>query len=139
MNSSERRMLEELKCYRVIKNDIDSLRKRIESAEYRLTPSYSVEGGGFGGLPGSKVETLSIRRVDAEKELRHKEAIIRRIDTAIECSGLNKREFELINHIVSGDSLSSFAARNNIYKSHIYKIRDRALRKMVEYLPKSTE
>ena len=129
MNSKERLLLEQIKDYAIIQGDVDKLRESLAVAGYKMTASYSLEPAG-GGYGGSKVESLGIRRIELEKELARKQAILERVDRALREAPLEKRERDLITYMAKGGSLSSFARARNIYKSHVYKIRDNALRKM---------
>lgn len=128
-----------ISSYTLIESDIKALKERLEAISYSTTASYSLTGGTFGGFGGSKVESFSIRKMELEREIREKQRLLQTIDKARECAELTKRERDLIAHIISGGSLSSFARQRNIYKSHIYKIRDKALGKMVDYIRNDTE
>lgn len=138
MNSKEKQLLGQLKSYILILDDIEKLKEDLARASYTMTANYSFNGGSFGGYDGSKVETLGIKRLDLERELQRKSGIIRQIDEARENAGLDSRERVLVDHTIHGGSLSSCARKMNIYKSHVYKIRDNALRKMVNYMYGST-
>lgn len=133
MNCREKALLEQIKSYRIIQGDIERLKKSLELADYRMTAKYSAEpvAGGYGG---SKVESLGIRRACLEQELARKMATVAYIDEAVLV--LNKREADLILYMMKGGSLSGFARRRNIYKSHVYKIRDNALKQMVSHSQK---
>lgn len=130
MNNREGRLLEQLKSYKLIQDDVERLKERLASAGYSITAHYGLTAGGGGGSPTSKVENLTVRLMEAKAELHKKETVIAQIDYAIKTADLTKRERDLIVCTINGDSLSSYARRRNIYKSHVYKIRDRALRKM---------
>lgn len=133
MNCREKALLEQIKNYSSTQADIERLKESLDLASYRMTAKYSAEpvAGGYGD---SKVELLGLRRVAIEQELQRKCSVIESIDRAMEA--LDKREADLIKHMTLGGSLSSFARRKNIYKSHVYKIRDNALKKMVSYRQK---
>lgn len=130
MNSKERLLLEQIKSYTIIQEDVGKLRESLELMGYKMTASYSLEPAG-GGYGGSKVESLGIRRAELEKELARKQAVLERVDKSLREATLEKRERDLITHMLKGGSLSSFARNRNIYKSHVYKIRDNALKKMI--------
>lgn len=139
MNSNEKQLLGQLKSYILILDDIEKLKEDLARAGYTMTANYSFNGGGFGGFGGSKVETLGVRRLDLERQLKRKVSIIEQIDDARENAGLSEREWVLIEHTIHGGSLSSYARKKNIYKSHVYKIRDRAVKKMAIYLLEKTK
>lgn len=139
MNSSERRLLDQLKSYALLVSDIEQLRKDIEMLSYRVTANYGLTGGGSSSFEGSKVETFGMRRIELERKLSAKETVLAQIDSAIEYAGLSKRERDLVECTMSGHTLSSYARRKNIYKSHVYKLRDSALRKMVTYIEENSK
>lgn len=139
MNSKERWLLDCLKNYIPMKVEILSIKERIENLGYRMTACYGFNAGGSGGYGGSKVETLGNKRVELERELHRKEELIEQIEQAIERSGLDKRERDLVSCTIGGMSLSGYARQSNIYKSHVYKIRDNALKKMVKHISCNTK
>lgn len=130
MNSKERVLLDTIKSYQLIAKDAERLESQLESACYGVTASYRMDGGSSGGF-SSKVENFAIRNMENKRMLEGKLSLLHKVDDALANSGLKKREYELIKHVMSGNSLSSFARQRNIYKSSVYKIRDNALRKMV--------
>lgn len=138
MTARERELLQNLKDYMILKTDVESLTEKLRSAEYKTTATYG-NTGGSGGYGGSKVESFSIRVMESRRELIRKRNLIDSIDMAIENAELSKREKELIVLTMGGLSLSSYARQKNIYKSHVYKIRDRALKKMVDYIYRNTK
>lgn len=138
MNSKERILLDRVKSYQLIAKDAERLASKLQSACYRTTASYKMAEGSSGGF-SSKVETFAIRSMETKRMLEAKLTVIRQIDDALANSGLKKREYELIKHIIQGNSLSSFARQRNIYKSSVYKIRDNALRKMVNHIESMTK
>lgn len=129
MNSKERLLLEQIKSYAIIQNEVEKLKESLKLTGYKMTANYSAEPSA-GGYGGSKVESLGIRRIQLEKELSCKQAVLNRVDKALQEAHLEKRERDLITHMVRGCSLSSFARQRSIYKSHVYKIRDNALKKI---------
>ena len=137
MTDAEYKLLEELRSYTLIKKDIKRLEERLERSVCNITPNYSFTGGGSGSFQSSKTEMLAIRRMDTERELKRKRDQISRIDLAVMNAGLNKREKDLVLHTINGNSLSSYARQENIYKSYVYKIRDNALKKMVNFIQKA--
>jgi hypothetical protein len=135
MNSAEKDLLVKIKSYLLIEEDVKKLSKRLKSSEYTLTPAYKSDGSGFSGFSkNSKVENLATKRLEIQRQLNEKIFWLRKIDDAIEKAGLTKKERDLIECTIKGWSLSSYARQKNIYKSHVYKIRDRALKKMVKWI-----
>ena len=139
MNRSERWLHNKIKSYALLECEIESARSRLKQVSYSVTANYDLCGGGSGSFESSKVETLAVRRVELEREVEQKRELLDWIDDAIDNAGLNKREWDLIVCTKSGYSLSAYARKENIYKSHVYKIRDNALKKMVEYMKNNTK
>lgn len=134
MNSEERRLLEKIKNYTLIEDEIMRLRDRLKEENYKVIATYESTGGGSTSNRASKVETMGIRVMELEQQIREKQEILRSIYDAVNNAGLNKRERDLIICTIKGYSLSGYARQKNIYKTHVYKIRDTALRKMLAYL-----
>ena len=137
MNLKERILLDKIRDYSLLLDDIRDMKERIKRIEYGITASYGFSGGGT-SYGKSKVESLSVRKADMEKEIAIREKDLNDIDKAIEHAGLSPREKDLIVCTKNGYSLSSYARKENIYKSHVYKIRDKAIRKMSIYIENET-
>lgn len=133
MTKRERKLLEDLKNYTFMKREIERLEARLGEMVYNVIANYGFTGGSSGGFSGSKVESLSLRRMEAVRELERKLDLIRRIDYAIQNAGLDSRERDLVLLTIRGETLSSYARKEHIYKSYVYKIRENALKKMVKY------
>lgn len=138
MNSRERWLLEQLKNYRVLRSDMEFLERRIKTMSYKMTANYGPMCGS-GGFGGSKVESHSLRLASLKQELDAKKRVVELLQDAMNNSGLNKRERSLVVATVNGLSLSEYARRENIYRSHVYKIRDGAIKKMVRRMEKDTK
>lgn len=138
MNSREKRLLEQLKNYKFIRADIERLSERLAAYNYSTTASYGLTGGGSGQVV-SKVEMLAIKTTETKRELEAKQATIQAIDDAMERAGLNERELKLIYFTMNGCSLSRYAKSVGVYKSHVYKIRDRALKKMANHIVRNSK
>ena len=135
MNSDRKWWLERINDYPIILSDIEQLKRKLNQSSYKVTASYGLTGGGGSGHNNSsKVEAFAIRHAQLEAELREKEALITLLDRAIDNAGMTQRERELILCMMGGYTLSSYARQKNIYKSHVYKIRDAALKKIVRYI-----
>lgn len=139
MTKRERKLLEDLKSYTLIKREIERLETRLEEMVYNVIANYGFTGGSSGGFSGSKVESLSLRRMEKVRELERKRDQIRRIDYAIQNAGLDRRERDLVLLTIRGETLSSYARKEHIYKSYVYKIRENALKKMLKSSPQNTK
>lgn len=135
MNSNERWWLDRILDYSLIVADVEQLTNKLNQNSYKVTASYGLTGGGASGHNNaSKVEDFAIKHAQLEAELKEKQAVISLLDTAIANASMTQREKELITCIMNGYTLSSYARQRNIYKSHIYKIRDNAVKKIVQYI-----
>ena len=123
-----------LRDWQLLLTRLNELQERIKSHCYTVTPRYSAEVAGNGGMVTSKVERYYITRAQIQAELESLERIVLRVSAAINKAGLTSRERELTASTMNGRSLSSYAKEKNIYKTHVYKIRDRALSKILNAL-----
>lgn len=113
---------------------IRELEERIASKTFRLTPSYESIGGGRSSGNTNKVERYVDEMIEIEEELAKCKNRLLLIDYIREEKVLTKLEYELIEWLQLGGSMSEFARTHNIYKSYVYKIRDNALEKMMKFV-----
>lgn len=107
-----------------VQEDIASIVPKTTAAYGNLAPSM---GSGF----SSKVEQQGNRLYDLHKreaELIERIAVIK---WYIERSGLTEKEKQLMWWIARNGKLQAFARRERIGKNNVYKIRDRAVRKII--------
>ena len=115
----------------------DRLRKKLlELLEYntKITASYGINSGGSGAFSNSKIETYALKIIETEQELMEVEDKICLVNVG--CKTLNKSELEVINLIRNGYSnkLTRIAKRLDKSKKYVYDTRNRAIRKMSEYV-----
>lgn len=134
MNAKEKWLLERLKNYELAANDVRQLETRLKEIGYKVSATYGLNGGGGSGKTASKIESLILQRDELEREIQEERRILLSIKDAVNHAGLTARERELVICTVRGESLSSYARSRNIYKSSVYKIRDKALEKMAQYI-----
>ena len=82
----------------------------------------------------SKVEKFVEKRMDLQEELSRCKARLTLVETIKESKVLSSREYELLEWIQLGGRLSEYAKKKGIYKSTVYKIRDNALSKILEFV-----
>lgn len=129
--SKVRRYIEKYRYYSVI---LAELQDMIASTNPKTTATYGqLSGFGGGGISDETAE-ISIRR----NALRVKAAKISRklanITRLIEHSGLTEREKGVMWCIANSGNLQVHARRERIGKDNVYKIRDRALKKIADRL-----
>lgn len=133
MNNAERRLYEAIKDHRFTCNRISEIIERIAERGYKITPSYSLTAGCKGGF-SSKVETAALRELRDLDELERLKKERYDVLDAFNNAGLPKEEKWLVDCMMQGYSLAECARIHGWYISHVYKIRDKALQKMVVYL-----
>ena len=133
MNLNERIVLDKLRNYTLLVEDIRHIEDSISEQVYRVTASYSLARVS-GGQPGSAVEDYVLRQTETQGKLHAKVREAEMLQDGVLNAQLTKREREILYHFMGGGSLSSFAREHKIYKSHVYKIRDAAVRKVTTYL-----
>ena len=133
-NITKGELKEILRDWQFLLKRLYDLRERSQAHCYSITPSYSYAGGCATGGVSSKVERYYLVQAQIEEELREVEDKILITSAAVAKARLTSKEKSLIENIMNGHSLSSFAKEKKIYKSNVYKIRDRAISKIFNAL-----
>lgn len=122
---------------KTLKSDMRRLKRlkiQLSAICCKITASYGLNaGGGGGGLPSSQTENLIIRKDRLQRQINEISDKVRRYNEAFK-TVLTPLEREIVYEIIEGGKLSQFARHKNIYKSTIYKLRDKAILKISEYL-----
>ena len=104
---------------------------QLESMTYKTTATYGNLAASMSTGFSSKVEKYGNRSY----ELHKKEAKLKRkldeIVKLIQYSGLDNREKALMWWLANNGKLQGFARRQRIGKFNVYKIRDRAVKKII--------
>lgn len=130
MNSSEKDLLRLIKRYNFNQVRLAETEERLESRNYKITPSYSGMGGGSGGKDShSKVEDYAVKTLKLKQAAAEYRRQIKKAEAALNCPELSVLERRLLHWIAAGERPAGFAEREGIYISRVYKIRDKALRK----------
>lgn len=116
-------------------------RKLIKLLDYntKVTAAYGHNTGGGKGTVSSKVERLVLKIKETEEKILAVEDKIYIVNQAEKV--LNNAEREVIEKIKSGqyEKLTHIAKALGKEKKYIYDTRDRALKKMTEYMSNSHE
>lgn len=114
---------------------IRQLEEKIAMSEIRLTPAYESIGEGRSGYSKrSQIESYVEAMIELERELAKCKARLELVQVISESGVLTSLEYELIEWLQLGGTLSEFARNHNIYCSYVYKIRDRALNKAMKFV-----
>jgi hypothetical protein len=128
----EKDLIATLRDWLFISKRIGILRDRLAAHNYSITACYSATGGSLGGgVATSEVERYCITRAKIVDELNSLEETITSVSEALKIAKLSLIERELITGVMNGRSMTSIAKENGIYISRVYKIRDRAIRKIL--------
>lgn len=134
MTCEERAVYCKLRDFLWLQNRIKELEFRLSECSYKLTTSYSLTGGSGSGCHASKLEDYALREMELLDELQALKARERIVKNAVQNGGLNSTERKLAECLMDGYTLAAFARRNGFYKSSVYKIRDKALKKVALYI-----
>lgn len=127
-------VLRKLSSYSYYSARLEEAREQLKSICYKVTATYgNLAGSGGGGFSGSKVEDVGNRRIELEMKMRSYKAHINEVYSMIEESGLDEREKRLMWCIANNEKLQGFARREHIGKDNVYKIRDRAIEKIINH------
>lgn len=127
---TENEIKRKIKSYRFVEATKNELQQQLEELTYKTTNTNNEEVPAMTNAVHSKVEKYVITKVEKEKKKNEKQKELDEIWDMIHRSGLNEDEVNVMWCIAQGESLASYARRSRIYKSNVYKIRNRALRKI---------
>lgn len=113
---------------------IKELEERMMSKTIKVTPSYEGTGGGSPSPNVSKVERYVEEKLELEEELSKCRLRLTLVEYIRESGVLTSQEYELIEWLQIGGRMSEFARKKGIYKSYVYKIRDNALEKVMDFV-----
>ena len=119
-------------------NQAKKLGETLESITLKLTVTYQ-ETKSFTGNTSSAVERYVMQREKIENELSRLLDSIQLCIAAINHCGLTTSEKEVIKCLMDRKKLIAYAEENGIYWSYVYKIKERAIKKIVKYINKNSE
>lgn len=108
------------------------LKDKLDSINYKTTATYGNLAPAMGsGFNNSKVENMGNRRHEIELAMQPYKRKIAEVRRMIEHSGLTDVEKGVMWWLSRNGKLQAYARRENIGKDNIYKIRDRAVNKII--------
>lgn len=120
-----------LENYTYNKTRVAEAMRQLEEITIKTTPTYGnlapANSNGF----NSKVENVGNRRLELMKKIREHQQKVAEVQRMIGKSGLTKLEKDVMWWIANNGKLAAYARRERIGKDNIYKIRDRAVKKIV--------
>ena len=126
-----KKLLETIQDYSYCTARLKEVQDMIKSITPKVTATYGNLAPSMGSGFSSKVETQGNKLYDLHRKEREYSAKIDRITEYIEKSGLTEREKELMWWLARNGKLQPFARREHIGKDNVYKIRDRAVNKIL--------
>lgn len=128
----DKAVLEELRDWRYTVERCKKLEEQVNAEiNCKVTANYSLAPC-HGSVPANQVESVALRRIEAKEEYMALRSKIEAYKRAV--NQLGGVEKEVVVHIMSGGNLSNLARAKGIYKTSVYKIQDRAVKKILEYL-----
>ena len=127
----EKAVIGKIQCYTYYKARLAEVEEQLQSICIKLTPTYGNLAPTTGGTFNSKVENIGNRRHDLTQKIRAYKREVLKVQQLIENSGLDEREKGLMWWIANNGRLAAYARRERIGKDNVYKIRDRAVKKII--------
>ena len=125
------KVIETLKSYIYNSTRLEELKEQLDEICPKMTPTYGNLAPTCGGNNSSKVERQGNRVIELKARARVYARKVKQVESFIEESGLTDREKELMWWIANNGKLAAYARRERIGKDNIYKIRDRAVSKII--------
>ena len=127
---TEAMLLDTLKDWRYLQRSIARLRNTLDEKTYKVTTDYSDVKAFSSGLSNSKVENYCLARLETEAKIDDIQQKLDLCRTAYQRAALSQEEKKTILYTVAGKSLVQLARELGMAQARIYRIRDRAVRKM---------
>lgn len=122
---------DKLENYTYNLNRLAEVQEQINSLCPKITPTYGNLAPAFGGNNDSKVERQGNRDIELEQRRNGYLQKVLEVRHMIEHSNLNKTEKAILWWIAHNGRLAAYARRERIGKDNVYKIRDRAIEKII--------
>lgn len=129
----EKKLIKIFYDWRWYENRLKTLREKVKMMSCSITACYGMNAGGSSGF-SSKIERYLLEKETIEKEIKSIEKNIKSAIRAFNKADLSPIEKKIIQHIMKGGSLATFAKDNDIYISNVYKIRDRSIAKIMIHI-----
>lgn len=128
---NKERILEKLGNYTYYATRLKETREKIDSLTYKTTPTYGLQPPAMTNAFNSKVENMGNTRYELRKKELMYERKVQEIVDMIEKSGLDKQEKELMWWMAKCGKLQAFRRIHRIGKYNVYKMRDKAIEKII--------
>lgn len=112
---------------------VRKLEEMFATAKVNMTVEYR-ESASSGRSGSSMVEELVMKKARIEGELQTLVTKMKQYIQAVNKCGLTQVERDIIVKVTKSESLLRYACDHDIYPSYVYKIRNRAVKKIVNYL-----
>lgn len=127
---TEEKLLETLKCWRFLAKQLERLTNTMEEQEYRITPTLSDTKVFMVGLASSQVENFCFSRMEITDQIDSIKRKMNMCKKAYQTANLTEEEKTTIRYTCSGKSLRELAQNKGMAQARIYRIRNRAVKKM---------
>ena len=134
MTAKERNLQDDLMCWPYTLNRISVLENQLAEMQTSITTNYDLSGVTVYGGKSSKIENLYIQKSKKEQELKKLVKLVAVVEGALRGIEFSMLEKETLRCLMYGPSLKVYAEQKGIYKSYIYKIKDKAIRKLSQKL-----
>ena len=125
------KLIEIIQSYTYYCARLYEVQKQLEKMSYKVTPTYGNES--FGACSGNqnKLEDYSIKQYELHQKEKHFKSKIIYVKRLIEKSDLTETEKNIMWWIANNGKLAAYARKNHIGKDNVYKIRDKAVKKIL--------
>ena len=127
---TEKQILETLKDWQFLINRLERLKTDLREQEFRITPTLSDAKVFVVGSNVSKVESFCFSRMKIKNEIELISRKLKACKDAYNEADLTQLEKLTVSYTCHGKSLRRLSKRENISQATIYRIRDRAVKKM---------
>lgn len=131
---TEKELLEILNSFSKMHERISELEEKIMSKSYRVTSVFGETSGGGGFSSYNKTEAYVFDKMALEEELERYKKNMDSVSSLLKSDKLTEEEHNLLEWITLGGELTKYADNNGIYRSNVYKKRDRLLKKAVKII-----
>lgn len=140
LSIEERAMKEKIENYSLNEKELDRLHQKLIVSlndTGKLTANYGFNAGGGKYGFTSKVENVIVNKITLQEKIMVLEDEIYKVNIS-QTNALNKIESEVIDYVKNGFKMSHIARIKKMDRKDIKNIRNRAIKKMAEYIDNNT-
>jgi len=130
--SLEESILTMISNYAYYHKELVDLEERLQEKCFKMTASYGNVGHSTAVV--NQVESYCISRYKLKESIEKYKRKLALCDQFLELPALTDREREILVACRDGRCLLDYSRTNGVYKSYVYKIRDRAIKKIARYV-----